>query len=257
MKMDGDERRLAKRLSVAGAVVAISPGAAILVSGGPEAQREVSVSEAAVRSLLARGALEVAGEAGLYRLSPAGRLMVRRMLSEGGMATQHQDRAASVITVGGERRAVTVNRSESPLAWLRSRRGRDGQPLIDAAAFEAGERLRSDFTRGQMMPSVTASWNPAASATRGSGHAGGIAELTDAALAARLRVGRAVDSLGPELAGAVVDFCCFLKGIDQIESERGWPQRSAKLVIRLGLSALARHYGLASESVGLERRRAG
>lgn len=257
MKMDGDERRLAKRLSVAGAVVAILPGAATLVGGGPEAQRQVSVSEAAARSLLARGALEAAGEAGLYRLSPAGRLMVRRMLSEGGMAAQHQDRAASVIAVGGERRAVTVNRSESPLAWLRSRRGRDGQPLIDAAAFEAGERLRSDFTRGQMMPSVTASWNPAASATRGSGHAGGIAELTDAALAARLRVGRAVDSLGPELAGAVVDFCCFLKGIDQIESERGWPQRSAKLVIRLGLSALARHYGLASEAVGLECRRAG
>lgn len=258
MTMDADERRLAKRLSVAGTIVTISSDEATLVSGEPKAQRcRVAVSVAAVRGLLARGALEAAGDAGCYRLSPAGRLMLRRMLAGGDLAVQHQDRTTAVITMAGERRAVTVNRGESPLAWLRARKGRDGQPLIDAAAFDAGERLRTDFTRGQMMPSVTASWNPAASGARGSGHAGGVAELTDAALAARLRVGRAVECLGPELAGAVVDFCCFLKGIDQIESERGWPQRSAKLVIRLGLSALARHYGLAGEAVGRERRRVG
>ncbi len=66
MTMDADERRLAKRLSVAGTIVTISSDEATLVSGEPKAQRcRVAVSVAAVRGLLARGALEAAGDAGM------------------------------------------------------------------------------------------------------------------------------------------------------------------------------------------------
>jgi hypothetical protein len=101
-----------------------------------------------------------------------------------------------------------------------------------------------------MMPRATANWSAAVAGHRRDGGAGGMAELTEAAIAARRRVERALDSVGPELGGLLVDFCCFLKGLEEIERERQWPARSAKLVLRLGLATLARHYGLAAKARG-------
>lgn len=142
-----------------------------------------------------------------------------------------------------------VDEAESPLRWLSRRKGPDGQPLVDGAEFEAGERLRLDFTRGGMMPSVTSNWRDIV-ATGGRMNR---ADLSDAALAARDRVARALTALGPELSGIVLDVCCFLKGLEAVEAERGWPQRSAKVVLKMSLSALARHYGIGRLATGAGR----
>ncbi len=253
MSAEATERRLARRLAAAGASAELTAsGEAFLL--GADGARRGGIDAAALRRLIASGAVGSGGADRRYRLSEAGRAMVRRMLVGGDAhAAQHQTRARRQIESDGVRMSVTVDLGESPLAWLRARKGRDGAPLIDDAAFAAGEKLRSDFTRGQMMPGISANWSAAGGAGRGGGHAGGIAEITDAALSARLRVERALDALGPELSGVVIDFCCFLKGIDQIEGERAWPKRSAKLVLRLGLAALARHYGLGNEARGPDR----
>ncbi|RTL73405.1 MAG: DNA replication protein, partial [Bradyrhizobiaceae bacterium] len=127
-------------------------------------------------------------------------------------------------------------------AWLARRKGRDGHAMIGHNQFIAGEKLRADFTRGHLAPRVTSSWSGIA---RGKNCGGGDAgTMTDVVIAARQRVRLALDACGPELSGILLDVCCFLRGLEDVERERGWPARSAKVVLQLALDRLARHYGL-------------
>lgn len=143
---------------------------------------------------------------------------------------------------------VVVNEAESPLAWLARRKGRDGRALIEPVQLQAGERLRAEFTRAQLMPRITSNWGAAVADTRRG--AASPATFTEAVIAARQRVRHALDAAGPEFAGLLVDVCCFLKSLADVEQERSWPPRSAKVVLQLGLDKLARHYGLHTEVKG-------
>ncbi|WP_420844710.1 DUF6456 domain-containing protein [Jiella avicenniae] len=135
------------------------------------------------------------------------------------------------------------NDEETPLTRLATRRGRGGEPFLSAAEAMAGERIRADFTRGQMTPSLTQRWDAMPRAPRRAG--GG--DLGDTAIDARQRVSAACEAVGPELSGLVLDVCCFLKGLETVERERQWPARSAKLLLKTGLAMLARHYGFDRE----------
>lgn len=241
---------LARRLASRGAILKRGEGVFRLVDPhGGEARVDADV----LAPLIARGLVvpDSESEADRLVLSPAGRALVRRFVSGAeDFAGQHQRREEIRIDdpVLGTHMA-TANAEESPLAWLRRRKGRDGRPMISAEEFAAGERLRADFTRGQLMPRVTANWTAAVASARRS-DAGGNFVLAEAALDARRRVDRALKNVGPEFGGLLVDFCCFLKGLEEIERDRLWPARSAKVVLRLGLTALARHYGIAHAARG-------
>lgn len=145
--------------------------------------------------------------------------------------------------------SVMVNDSESPLAWLARRKGRDGRTMISPNQFVAGEKLRADFTRGQLTPRVTSNWAEP-SGGRSRGPKGGAGEMTDLIVASRQRVRSAMEACGPEFSGLLMDVCCFLRGLEGVERERGWPSRSAKIVLQLALDRLARHYGLIKEGKG-------
>jgi Domain of unknown function (DUF6456) len=163
---------------------------------------------------------------------------------------QHLDLAERQIAAERGRARVTVDQAESPLAWLARRRGRNGRALIEPHQLQAGERLRADFTRAHMMPRTTSNWaSPISSGRRGAGGERAAA-FTETMLAARQRVHQALDTAGPEFGGLLLDVCCFLKGLDDIERERGWPARSAKIVLQLALDRLARHYGYAAQVRG-------
>jgi hypothetical protein len=152
--------------------------------------------------------------------------------------------AQVTVMVDGEAQPVMLDERESPLLWLHRRPGKDGKPQISAAEFAAGERFRADLTLAQMLPRVTVNWDAGlAAGTHAPSH--GPAAASDSSLAARQRVRLACKRLGPELSSLAIDVCGFLKGLDRVERERGWPVRSAKVVLRLALSALAEHYGLA------------
>ena len=136
------------------------------------------------------------------------------------------------------------NDEESPLTRLATRRGKAGEPFLSAAEAMAGERIRADFTRGQMMPSIGQRWDAMPRAPR---H-GGSHDLSDTAIDAKQRVSAACTAVGPELSGLHLDVCCFLKGLETVERERQWPARSAKLLLKTGLAMLARHYGFERET---------
>lgn len=162
------------------------------------------------------------------------------------MATAGADRpqrggklCVEAIDLGSGPSDCLVNHAESPLSQLARLKARDGRPFLSRVEFEAGERLRTDYTRGLIMPRMGANWEASVSSGR---RAGGIADLTDAALAARRRVDAAIAAVGPELSGVLIDVCCFLKGMELVETERGWPVRSAKVVLKTALGVLARHY---------------
>ncbi|MCY0094412.1 DUF6456 domain-containing protein [Hoeflea ulvae] len=230
---------------------ATGPGLSILsATARLELEREDGARrkvEARLLKLALERGLLVADKAGelpsachVYAPSPEGRAALRRWLCDPGSAFQDQHRTLQSRSDPDLGR-LTVNILESPLAALARIKAGDGRPFLDPAHVEAGERLRLDFTRGQMQAALGQSWEPV-HIKRQSGASGGGADITDTAMAARVRVERALSEVGPELSGVLLDVCCFLKGLAQVERERQWPARSAKLMLRTGLAALARHY---------------
>lgn len=165
----------------------------------------------------------------------------------GAFRARHLDVSVRDLMTEAGVAQVLVNGSESPLAWLARRKGRDGRVMIAPDQFIAGERLRADFTRAHLSPRVTSSWSGIG---RTCGAAGGAAEMTDMIVAARQRVRLALEACGPEFSGLLLDVCCFLRGLEDVERERRWPSRSAKVVLQLALDRLARHYGLRGEARG-------
>jgi hypothetical protein len=183
------------------------------------------------------------------QLTAAGEAHRRRISSpEADLAFLHQHReteAATVETATGATR-VRIDTEESPLDWLRRRRDRNGEPMIDETAYQAGERLRTDIMLAGLLPGVTARWD-AMPKTGGPASPG---EATDRMVAARQRLRHAFDAIGGDFSDLLLDLCGFLKGLEQIERERQWPARSAKVVIRLALGRLAEHFGIESEARG-------
>ena len=148
---------------------------------------------------------------------------------------------ATVMHETGAQRVI-LNSAESPMLWLHHRRDAAGHPLISALEFAAGERFRADLTYAGTLPHVTANWS---SVARNSGFDAAPQAFSEARLAARQRLARAIAELDPEMTNIMIDVCGFLKGLGQIEQELGWPKRSARHVLSGALKRLVDHYGLA------------
>lgn len=232
--------RILKFLAAGPARIAPASGEGMVLLEGGE-RGTVAAEEAELAALARAGLLARAG--GAVRLSASGAAALRRAEArKDPYREQHGEVAPQRFDTADGWTVADVNMAESPLAQLARRKAKDGSPFLAEAEWRAGERLRTDYTRARIMPRLGANWQAAIASGRRDGGAGGIADLTDAALAARQRVEHALDAVGPELSGILVDVCCFLKGLETVEMERGWPARSAKIMLKSALGALSRHY---------------
>ena len=141
-----------------------------------------------------------------------------------------------MMNAQGREVQVIVNEAESPLARLRLRK------VIDGVQFEAGERLRRDFTLAGLSPrlgvDLTAPILPGARGQKAQ------APLSDTVLAAKQRFSAAMRAAGPGLNDLLFDVCCHLRGLGETERAKRWPPRSGKIVLAIALDRLAEHYGL-------------
>ena len=191
----------------------------------------------------------------VVKLTEDGRSWRNRCRKGDSFAAQHRDDAASRDP---DCPGVTINQAESPLGRLARSRGPGCAPWLDRPQLLAGERLRGDFEFAQMQPRITASWDASRTAQAAQGRGGADdRHLSERTLDARRRLQSALDAVGPELSGVLLDVCCFLKGLEQVETERGWPRRSAKVVLRTALDALDRHYNPPPKPVMARLRRWG
>jgi hypothetical protein len=157
--------------------------------------------------------------------------------AEDRFARQHQLRARRrVLATDGKEILVAVNEAESPLARLRHRK------VIDAMQFDAGERLRRDFTIARIAPRMSIDLSaPIILKARGQKSA---TLLNDTVLTAKQRFSAAMRAVGPGLNDLLFDVCCHLRGLEQAERAKDWPARSAKVVLGIALDRLADHYGM-------------
>lgn len=210
------------------------------------AQALAIISAAAFTWVRARGWLERDHGSDRYRIAVAGIRALRRAKSgQPALLPGARPRPERVKKETGKSATPMRAAPEGSLGWLRRRRDKDGLPLITEPQFSAGERLGADFWHAQLTPRVTADWSGIATSrrTRRAAPGAGV-EMGDHVVAARQRIHRALDAVGPELAGILVDVCCHDVGLEAAGRAQGWPQRAAKVVLQLALTSLARHYGL-------------
>jgi hypothetical protein len=195
-----------------------------------------------------RGWIEAASDGWGWKITRAGAAVVRAARASGAAARAVAVAAPKVKRTADqsrESRAASAREAGGSLAWLHSRRDKDGQPMISAEQLAAGERLAGDLWRARITPRVTSVWTgvPGDAGSRRAAPGMGV-DIADGVIAAKVRVERALRAVGPEFAGPLIDVCGHMLGLDDIERINNLPMRSGKMLLRTALTRLARHYGL-------------
>lgn len=235
--IEGEARRVLRRLAEPGACLAVAAGmdTAVVVREGRDGNtiRTGTVATAVAEILALRDwiAVQAQGRVARYRITPVGRSALKDLLARDESA-QARARAEDETS---ERR-TRYGAAESPLLMLARRRDKDGTRFLEGELVRAGERLREEYELASMGAAPAGGWEslaliPAAGDPDARGPDG-----------ARARLARAMNDLGPGLGDVVLRVCCQLEGLETVERRMGWAARSGKIVLRIGLQRLARHF---------------
>lgn len=238
-----EARRVLPFLTDPAAILVVAPDmdrAVVLRDGAGGATRLAVLERATAEAFALRDwiACVQTGRILRYRITAAGRALLRRAPGEGQPPeARGQDEDAARGT-----RPVTV---DSPVSALARRRDKEGRPFLTADLVAAAERLREDFETAQTGTRVTQDWEAFLTGpNKGCGPGHGLR----GAAAARARVIAALADLGPGLADMALRCCCFMEGLETAERRLGWSARSGKIVLRIALLRLVRHYEAQGDS---------
>lgn len=259
-KIESEARRILRRLAEPDAILAIAPmmEKAVVVREMADGRtvKTAVVDREIAEIFVVKDWIELRKKAKVarYGVSQAGRAALKRLLAEIDTAKQgfaeaqtpfgdqHREWDDRVVKQGEGRvtKRIRYNVAESPLTSMARRKTRDGKPYLDVDLVAAGERLREDFEMSQMGPRVAQNWDRFLTTSDRGSFSGGN-ECSGSAVA-RDRVANALKELGPGLGDVVLRVCCFLEGMEQAEKRMGWSARSGKIVLKIALQRLARHY---------------
>ncbi|MFC0157433.1 DUF6456 domain-containing protein [Mameliella alba] len=261
-----EARRVLRRLCESGAVlaVAVEMDKAVVVrdtgDGGSTRTAVVDVAVAQAMALKDWIGCDAPGRISRYRITSAGRAALNRLVAEQESRVRGFAEAQAGFETGRDAEAALdeVERdprvrkgrymlAESPLTALGRRRSKDGEPFLSDELIAAGERLREDFELAQMGPRTAQNWDQFL--TAGVVTAPGGQEDSGSA-AAQARLQAALRDLGPGLGDVALRCCCYLEGLETTEKRLGWSARSGKIVLRIALQRLRRHYEERSKGGG-------
>ncbi|MFD1158574.1 DUF6456 domain-containing protein [Roseovarius aestuarii] len=264
-----ESRRILRNLCETGAVLAVAAemDKAVVVRETDDGQsvRSGIVDREIAEAMALKDwiACDAPGRIARYHITRAGRAALNAMLTDAenkamgfNDAQAPFDGAAKPVEMADDADAsaerskrVRYNMAETPLSALARRKDRDGQPFLPNDLVRAGERLREDFELAQMGPRKENNWDKFLTNTERA-----IAPLDGSARgaeAARARVTGALRELGPGLGDVALRCCCYLEGLERAEKRMGWSARSGKIVLRIALQRLKRHYEELGDAGGL------
>lgn len=268
--LKSEARRVLRRMCESSAllVVAASMDKAAIVRevDGKEPTRTGIVDKPVAEAMALKGWIECRkmGRIARYTITRAGRESLNHLLADAenramgfadaqapfqGQAAEEEGAEAHPDTRRSRKRYSVT---ETPLITLARRKDRDGEPFLSDELVCAGERLREDFELAQMGPRMTQNWDEFLIGGNHSGRSQGSGNV-GASGAARQRVSGALRDLGPGLGDVALRCCCYLEGLERVEKRMGWSARSGKIVLRIALQRLKRHYqelGEASNMIG-------
>ena len=242
-QMETDTINVLRRLCEPGAVMAVAPNMtdAVVVreDGHGETIRTAVVDARLAQALALQNWISCADPAARisrYFITSAGRTELRRRIARSeNRALGLIDRSTGTEDPDDLRAAARFISTETPLMSLSRRRDTSGKPFLNREQVRVGERLREDFVLSGPDGDLTEDWR-AALDPDASG------ELPPAVRAARSRVVAALHDLGPGLQDAALRCCCLMEGLEVTERAMGWSARSGKIVLRIALERLRRHY---------------
>ncbi|MGC1505727.1 MAG: DUF6456 domain-containing protein [Sulfitobacter sp.] len=255
-----ESMRILRRLCETGAVLAVAADLdkAVVVRDGPQggSTRTAVVATSVAQAMALKDWITPANSGRIirYHITTSGRNALGAFLQRFGLTAKaskgfaeaaapfrfdRPDNSKADTDAEASRPRMPVG--ESPLSALARRRDKDGTPFLAEDLVHAGERLREDFELAQMDSSVTQNWDQFLTAGIQPGRNTGFMANSGAS-PARVRVKAALEELGSGLSDVALRCCCYLEGLEAAEKRLGWSARSGKVVLRIALMRLKRHY---------------
>lgn len=193
------------------------------------------------------------GRLARYQITAAGRAEARRLMAESesrravlsGAVDDPTLIDATTLFGPSNARSAGARRSagtDAPFQVLSRRRRADGEAWLPPELVAAANRFRETWELAQIDASQLRDWDRLV-AGRISANAGGQGQgAAIRRLDAERSLNAAIHALGPDLAETVLRGVCHEEGMEEIEDRLDFPARSGKIVLRIALRTLARHY---------------